>query len=314
MVELTEKEKEKWKILKKYMRRVSDKTLFISWDFESFIEDIINGNIDDYENSEYKTAFAMLSPDLRERIISYMKENNKEVRLSNIDGLIRDIKKWFSFDVFVIGCGGVGGYFAWVSAKGEFPINRLFLIDDDIVERKNVTRQVFRSCDVGKPKVEALKEIVEESNNNIKVFPINSKAEGDVLEFVKSIISNNPFSFVVIATDTLKSKKEIFQYLSKDNDFKNIFIVNNDRDEIEIENKLSDEDVAYWGNDNGYQTNQNFLANIMSAFAIWVNIGFYRTETNYILKDLVTLRERIEYINAGVETEEIINKKLKEVL
>ena len=61
--------------------------------------------------------------------------------------------------IHIIGCGGIGSFTALAVAK--LGCSRLHLHDDDRVEEHNVPNQLFRLADVGRPKVEALSEILE---------------------------------------------------------------------------------------------------------------------------------------------------------
>jgi molybdopterin/thiamine biosynthesis adenylyltransferase len=61
--------------------------------------------------------------------------------------------------VHLIGCGGIGSVVAL--ALGKLGCSHLTLYDDDRVEEHNVPNQLFRTADVGRPKVEALAEILE---------------------------------------------------------------------------------------------------------------------------------------------------------
>jgi molybdopterin/thiamine biosynthesis adenylyltransferase len=64
-----------------------------------------------------------------------------------------------STTVHVVGCGGIGSLVALALSK--LGCGRLELYDDDRVEEHNVPNQLFRTADVGRPKVEALAEILE---------------------------------------------------------------------------------------------------------------------------------------------------------
>lgn len=61
--------------------------------------------------------------------------------------------------VHIVGCGGIGSFAALALAK--LGCSHLHLHDDDRVEEHNVPNQLFRLGDVGRPKVEALMEILE---------------------------------------------------------------------------------------------------------------------------------------------------------
>jgi molybdopterin/thiamine biosynthesis adenylyltransferase len=61
--------------------------------------------------------------------------------------------------IHLIGCGGIGSCVAL--ALGKLGCPQLHLYDDDRVEDHNVPNQLFRTSDVGRPKVDALAEILE---------------------------------------------------------------------------------------------------------------------------------------------------------
>ncbi len=75
--------------------------------------------------------------------------------------------------IAIIGLGSLGGFFVESIAKSE-GLHSLILIDPDLVEEKNIRRSVYRKKDIGKFKVDALKDIIEDriDNLSIKVFPI----------------------------------------------------------------------------------------------------------------------------------------------
>jgi hypothetical protein len=59
--------------------------------------------------------------------------------------------------VAVVGCGGLGSW--TVAALACAGVGTLILVDDDVVELSNLNRQVlFRTADLGRPKVEAAAE------------------------------------------------------------------------------------------------------------------------------------------------------------
>jgi molybdopterin/thiamine biosynthesis adenylyltransferase len=61
--------------------------------------------------------------------------------------------------IHLVGCGGVGSFAALALAK--LGCSNMHLYDDDRVEEHNVPNQLFRTTDIGRPKVEALAEILE---------------------------------------------------------------------------------------------------------------------------------------------------------
>lgn len=60
----------------------------------------------------------------------------------------------------IIGCGGIGSFTTLALAK--LGLNQIIVYDGDIVEAHNLPNQLYKLNSVGKPKVEALREIVSE--------------------------------------------------------------------------------------------------------------------------------------------------------
>ena len=68
--------------------------------------------------------------------------------------------------IHIIGCGSVGSTVAELLAR--FGLTRLALYDFDIVEPKNLANQMFRQEHVGRPKVDALVDMLCEINPEIR--------------------------------------------------------------------------------------------------------------------------------------------------
>lgn len=68
--------------------------------------------------------------------------------------------------IHIVGCGSVGSTLAENLARCG--ITKMTLWDFDTVEAHNIVNQMFRQQDVGKPKVEALKDILMDINPEIK--------------------------------------------------------------------------------------------------------------------------------------------------
>lgn len=67
--------------------------------------------------------------------------------------------------IHIVGCGSVGSTVAENLARCG--VTRFTLWDFDTVEQHNIVNQMFRQQDVGKPKVEALSDILMEINPDI---------------------------------------------------------------------------------------------------------------------------------------------------
>lgn len=73
--------------------------------------------------------------------------------------------------IHLIGCGGIGSFTALVLSK--MGVQHLHLYDPDGIEEHNLPNQLFRLRDVGRLKVEALREILEEfAGSPVEVQPI----------------------------------------------------------------------------------------------------------------------------------------------
>lgn len=76
--------------------------------------------------------------------------------------------------IAVIGTGSLGGFLARELAEQD-PVKELILVDFDVVEDKNLKNSVYRQKDVGKPKVEALTEIIKALDVDIAVTSLRMK-------------------------------------------------------------------------------------------------------------------------------------------
>ena len=98
--------------------------------------------------------------------------------------------------ITIVGAGAVGSFTTLCLAKMGFV--DLTVFDDDTVSEVNLGNQFYRFKDIGKPKVEALAEIVKDfSGTEIKAFPV--RYTGHV-----------PVRVVVAAVDSMASRKDIW--------------------------------------------------------------------------------------------------------
>lgn len=109
--------------------------------------------------------------------------------------------------VTVIGAGATGSYVALMIAQmgwGNTSLNQgiLNVWDFDVVEEHNLANQAFERDHIGKKKVDALKDLIIRKCG----FEIvtHDEAVVDQRELIES-------TYVFILTDTMKSRKEIFE-------------------------------------------------------------------------------------------------------
>lgn len=106
----------------------------------------------------------------------------------------------FTQTVDVIGAGATGSHVVYTLAK--MGVRKIRVYDFDTIEEHNIPNQLYRLKDVGRPKVEALAEIIKEFTE-IEIEPFNMKVEKGC-EYTAG-------DFVFLLTDTMSSRKEIFE-------------------------------------------------------------------------------------------------------
>jgi len=80
--------------------------------------------------------------------------------------------------VLVVGAGGLGSpVLQYLAAAG---VGTLGIVDDDVVERSNLQRQVIHGdADVGRPKVESAREFVADLNPDVTVETYETRFDSD---------------------------------------------------------------------------------------------------------------------------------------
>lgn len=103
--------------------------------------------------------------------------------------------------ITIIGCGSTGSFIGLTLAKLGF--NEIKVIDFDKVEEQNIPNQFYRINDIGKPKVEALKEIVMDFTGT-ELETENIKVEKDY-EFDLSLDS-----IIIFCVDNMEARRLIY--------------------------------------------------------------------------------------------------------
>lgn len=76
--------------------------------------------------------------------------------------------------VVIIGLGTLGGFTAEAIANLE-STEKLVIIDHDIVEHKNLKNSIYRQIDIGSPKVEALKDIIQHQHPDVEIWAFQAE-------------------------------------------------------------------------------------------------------------------------------------------
>jgi len=100
----------------------------------------------------------------------------------------QEVKTESFLDAIVIGVGGIGSWAALnLALSGR--VGQLFIIDPDIVESSNLNRTPFRICDIGNPKVDALKYLILE-RRVIDVYTYREKTSPRVLKQITDLLKS----------------------------------------------------------------------------------------------------------------------------
>lgn len=103
--------------------------------------------------------------------------------------------------ITIIGAGAIGSFTALSLAKMGF--EDITVYDFDTIEVENMNCQFYRFSDIGKPKVEALKELVFDFTK-VKINAINDKYQGEPLG-----------SIVIAAVDSMEIRSMIWNAQKK---------------------------------------------------------------------------------------------------
>ncbi len=113
--------------------------------------------------------------------------------------------------ITIIGCGALGSHLAECLAR--LGIQRFRLIDDDVVATHNIANQMFFAKDIGRPKVEAVKELIESINPAAQVTAECRRVEeGELFSgyIALCVDSIEPRKYIVASNEFNKRLKGIF--------------------------------------------------------------------------------------------------------
>lgn len=165
----------------------------------------------------------------------------------------------------VFGCGGVGSNLCELAARrGSY--SSFVLVDGDSVEEKNLSRQFFFAKDVGKFKVDALKENLLAINSSLDVTTCPCRVENQVHVNLAVPSSDVVFS-AVLATDSARSKKLIANELQEKHHehLMRMALVNCEEGYFEVKNGLDNEERDTWAFEDGYQSTQTADSNLLAS-------------------------------------------------
>jgi len=112
--------------------------------------------------------------------------------------------------VGIIGVGGVG---SWVAINlALVGVQKVIIVDHDIVEEHNLNRTLFKIDQIGKSKVESIAELIYERRRDIEVIPIQKKLE-DLNELELELLKD--CEVIVDCRDTTNPLPEFLQSKQK---------------------------------------------------------------------------------------------------
>ncbi|OEH86202.1 thiamine biosynthesis protein ThiF [Desulfuribacillus stibiiarsenatis] len=127
--------------------------------------------------------------------------NPFEQALANYMGA-GNLAKVQSITIGIAGAGGLGSNCAFNLVRSGF--RKFVIVDFDVLEYSNLNRQFYFMDQIGRPKVEALKENLLRINPDIEVSIFQTRLESDNLE-----VYFGNCDIIVEAFDTVESKKMI---------------------------------------------------------------------------------------------------------
>ena len=142
---------------------------------------------------------------------------------SNVINLLGELSasKLTSVRIGVIGVGGVGSWSA--NALVRSGVNRITLVDPDIIVESNINRQCHANYhNLGKPKVIAMEEMLRQINPGVEV---TSYDEEFCETNAKKILDSSNVDYWIDACDSVKAKVSLASNLSKAADNQRTFLI-----------------------------------------------------------------------------------------
>lgn len=101
--------------------------------------------------------------------------------LPSLASILRAFERIRSAHVVLLGCGGIGSISALLLAGAG--VGHLTCVDPDVVDESNLNRQIlWTRADVGRPKVDVLRERIQERFHDVRCDVISDAVEANSIE------------------------------------------------------------------------------------------------------------------------------------
>lgn len=144
-------------------------------------------------NSWFKKQILVSNPIDQKSIYSRSKAFYWRNQCGNVQDILKKKK------VLVLGCGGIGSHVGWnLTTMG---IGEISFVDFDVIELSNLNRQLlYEEKDVGKHKVEVLKEKLQNVNSDVVINAICQKISSE--SDLEKICTDKPYDLIIKSVDS----------------------------------------------------------------------------------------------------------------
>lgn len=189
-----------------------------------------------------------------------------------------------SSNVIILGCGGIGSWVAKILGTCK-SVKNMILFDPDQIEDSNLGRTPYRLLDIGSYKVEALAELITETNINCNVIPFNGYVTRENILQIREAYSshfeltrNSYYSFditysqasavtIIDCRDDDYQDYELFEEIFRDI-FYDFRIIRGAYDSTSVTLDLSPKGRPVWGQ-RGYSVqSSHILPSVLSAILV----------------------------------------------
>lgn len=191
----------------------------------------------------------------------------------------------------VIGLGGIG---SWVALNlALLGVGTIVMIDPDTIEASNLNRTLYKLCDIGRKKTEAIKDLISERRQDIIVLDIPDYFSPDMLD-------KYSVDYIFDCTDTLSTRDKL-----KGMNFQGVY-AKCGYDGYSATISINDFESGSWGEGGSYTSVPSFFGTpqVISALVITELLINVQVETRTINFEMDKMLE----VLSGKETIENVEQ------